>query len=338
MGSKRSAVKQAAAVAGDEELKLRRKIESLQRKNEELKRRDKASKIRADEAEKLLADHHASRFDIPRQKIRKHQGKGSFVRVFMSDTHGASLDKKAWAAFIRDMEYLKPREIIHGGDIVDCGGWLSAHHTLHYVAETSYTYSDDIIAGNLMFDQLQAVAPKARIFAIQGNHDARVERFAVTAAMRNSADAELLRKGIDPEFLLHIKKRGIEWIKRSKCYNGSSIAGSVRRGRCWFTHPQSSSKHHAANMVSKFQDNVVFGHTHRRDSYPNVNVNGDEHGAWNPGCLCHLRKYWHHSEPSRHNHGYHIQLTNSDGTFLPVNVPIMRGRSYLPGLLKIGSG
>lgn len=334
--AKKKAISQAASVDSDKEVKLQRKVDVLLRQKEELKRSEKSARMRAEEAEKLIADHHASRFDIPKQKIRKHQGKGSFVRVFFTDTHGASLDSKAWAAFIRDMEILKPRELIHGGDIVDCGGWLSAHHTMHYVAETSYTYSDDIIAGNLMFDQIQAAAPQAKMWAIQGNHDARLEKFCVTAAMRNTADAEMLRKSLDPEFLLHTAQRGIEWIKRSKTYGGAAIAGSVRRGRCWYTHPQSSSKHHAANMVQKFADNVVFGHTHRRDSYPAVDVNGNEHGAWNPGCLCVKRKYWHHSEPSRHNHGYHIQLTNADGSFLPINVPIMNGKSYLPGLLKLG--
>lgn len=329
---------QAKSVPGKRESDLLRKVSDLQYRLESEKKACRAAELRAKEAEDLLADHHASRFDIPRQKIRKYQGKGSWIRVAFGDTHGALIEKKAWNAFLLDLEELKPREIVHGGDIVECGGWLARHHTLGYVAETDYTYSDDIVASNRFLDQLQHACPLADIHALQGNHDARIEKFAVDAAMKNKADSEMLRRAIDPEFLLHLNERGIRWYRRCRKYNRASVPGTIRLGKCWFTHPQSSSKHHAANMVQKFKDNVVFFHTHRRDSYPASSIDGDEYGAWNPGCMCKLQKLWRHTEPSNHNHGYHVQLCRPDGSFLPINVPIIRGKSYLTGLLKIGSG
>ena len=325
--SKLESVKSDAEIAADKQ------ILDLQRKLEAAKRAERAQKLRADETEKLLEDFYASTFEIARQKLKRGRPSKTHIRVAFGDTHGSHIDQAAWRAFIEDVKILKPKEIVHGGDIVEAGGFLAQHHTLGYVAETEYTYSDDVSAANQMWDQLQDACPNAEIHAVQGNHDARIEKIAVNMALRNRADAELLRKALDPQYLMHLEKRGIHWYRRAEKYGESQVPGTVLLGKCYFTHPQTASKHHAAQMVSKFKDNVVFFHTHRRDSYAAHDAKGNEFGAWNPGCLCLLQKYYMHSEQSSHSHGYHLQFVQSDGSFLPINVPIINGKSYLSGLL-----
>ena len=313
-------------------------IRRLRQQVQAEKRRAESYRLLTDELEKNIADLHASQFDMPRQKINKHRGKGSFVRVAFGDTHGSSIDNTAFQTFLADMEFLQPKEVVHLGDIIDCDGWLAAHHTVNYVAQTEYSYADDVIAGNLMTDQLQAACPKSKIWFIEGNHDLRVETWCITAAHKKRADVDFLVKHLAPKHQLHLEKRGIHWISRGDVHGDCVVGGTLELGRCFFTHPQTSSKHHAANMSAKFGHNVVYGHTHRRDYFPGSDVKGDEWAAWSPGCLCKLRKYWHHTEPFKHNHGYHIQLVNPDGSFLGINVPIIDGKSYLGGLLKSGSG
>lgn len=313
-------------------------IRRLKGEIEKEKRRVAACELLIKEQERLVAEFNASRFDIPRQVIAKYTDKNSFIRVAFGDTHGSSIDSDAWNAFLADMETLRPSQVVHLGDIIECGGWLAAHHTTNYVAQTEYTYSDDTIAGNLMCDRLQGVCPDAEIHFIEGNHDARIETWAITTAQRQRADVDFLIKRLAPKYLLEIEKRGIHWWSRSEVHPGSVVGGTIKLGKCFFTHPSSSSKHHAAATAAKFGNNVVYGHTHRADFYPGGDIEGKEWAAWSPGCLCKLRKYWHHTEPFRHNHGYHIQLVKSDGTFLGINVPIIGGKSYMTGLLKLGSG
>lgn len=311
----------------------------LQQQLQEEKRKVEAYKLLVEEQEKLVADFQASRFDIPRQKIAQFQAKGSYVRVAYGDTHGSSLDQMAWAAFLQDLRLLKPKETIHLGDIVECGGWLAAHHTTNYVAQTEYTYSDDIIAANIGLDDVQdAIGPNADLHIIEGNHDARIATWAITMAQKKRADVEFLIDRLGPRALLSIDKRKIHWWSRGDVHKGSVVGGTLKLGKCFFTHPQTSSKHHASATAAKFGHNVVYGHTHRADFYPGGDVEGREWAAWSPGCLCKLRKYWHHTEPFRHNHGYHVQLVKSDGTFLGINVPIINGKSYLSGLLKLSTG
>jgi len=298
------------------------------------KKKAKAAELLANEQKQLLDDLSASRFKIPKQRARKAKSKGAYFRVAYGDTHGSQIDASAWKAFLHDLEHLKPREIVHLGDIVECGGWLAQHHTAHYVAQTDYSYGEDIDAANQALDQVQAICPDADFHLVQGNHDLRVETACVTMAMRCGADAEFLRQRLDPEFLLHLEKRGIHWYRRAEQY-GLRYPGSVQLGLCSFTHPQGSSKHHAANMASKWGTNVVYGHTHRLDYYPGQNGKGDVWGAWSPGCLCKLQKYYMHSEASSHNHGYHLQVVQKNGKFLPINVQIIDGQSYLRDLIEL---
>ena len=308
-------------------------IRKLRRELEHAKREKKSEELRANELQNLLDDHYASNFTIAKQVARRRRPKGAYVRVFFTDTHGASLDQAAWAAFLEDMRILRPDEIIHGGDVLDCDGWLASHHTTNYVAQTDYTYADEIEAGNQMFDQLQAVCPKARVHVIEGNHDLRVETWALTTTAKTRADAELLINAFAPKNVLHIEKRGFHWYSRGDCHHDSVAGGTIKLGKCYFTHPSSSSKHSAAKMVESFCANVVFGHTHRADYFPSSNIRGEQWGAWNPGCMCVKRKYWHHTSNFKHTQGYHVQLVNADETFMAFNVEIDNGRSYLSMLL-----
>jgi hypothetical protein len=60
--------------------------------------------------------------------------------------------------------------------------------------------------------QCRPPAPKARIDYIEGNHERRVETWCVTQSLRNSKDAEFLRRAFAPEFLLNLKERGIPYL------------------------------------------------------------------------------------------------------------------------------
>lgn len=262
------------------------------------------------------------------------RSRGDFVRVIIPDTHGAAVDRAALSAVLGDIRLLAPREIILLGDHVDCGGFLAQHHTLGYVAQTEYSYEQDIASAAAMLDAIQRAAPRARIDYLEGNHERRVETWCVTQTLRHGRDADYLRRAFAPEFLLQLAARGIRYYRNSEFYDGLPVPGVIRRGKCYFTHGFTTAKHAAAAAQIKTAGNLVFGHTHRAQTDISRRLGVGIVGVWNPGCLCVLQQLWNHSNPTEWTHGYAIQHVSArTGEFLHLNVPIIRGKSYLHALL-----
>lgn len=265
--------------------------------------------------------------------IRKRDS-GDIVRVIIPDTHGAKVSKEAVAAMLSDIKALNPQEIILTGDHVDCGGHLAQHHVMGYVAETAYSYEDDIAAANSFLDSLRSAAPSAKIEYIEGNHERRVETWCVTQTLRHQHDSEGLRKLYAPEYRLNLKERGIPYYRDSVFHDGLSIPGVIKRGKCYFFHGFNTSKNATAATVEKIAGNCVFGDTHRAQSFIVRKANVGVIGAWNPGCLCEIQPLWQHTNPTEWTHGYGIQLVHGDD-FLHLNIPIIDGKSLFAALVRI---
>lgn len=301
------------------------------------------SKLRIAELEKLV-DKQASHIESLRKstfrlptggKSKTKASKGAFCRVIIPDTHGCIIDPDAISAFFSDLEEISPAEVVMLGDHLECGGFLSQHHTLGYVAQTEYTFEDDVHSANQLLDRIQSLASKASIDYLEGNHERRLENWCVTQSLKNKTDAEYLRRMFSTESVLSLEKRGIKWFRQGFFYDDVAIPATIKRGLCYFTHGSSTAQHAASEHVRKFGGNVVYGHTHRADSYVIRNVKEGTIGAWSPGCLCKLQPLWQHTNPTSWTHGYGLQLVNADGSFLHINVPIIDGKSYLQPLVKV---
>lgn len=208
------------------------------------------------------------------------------VRICIPDTHGAVVDEKALAIVLADIKALAPDEIILMGDHVDCGGFLAQHHTIGYVAETSYSYEEDIAMANMFLDSVRLAAPNARIEYLEGNHEDRVEGWCITQTLSHQRDADFLRRSFAPEFLLKLKEREIPYYRRSVCYDGITVPGVIKRGKCYFLHGFTAAKHAVAATQLKVAGNVVAAHTHRAQSDLVRRISVGVVGSWNPGCLC----------------------------------------------------
>jgi predicted phosphodiesterase len=277
---------------------------------------------------------------VKRAKARKlpkaptRSVKGDLVRAIIPDSHGCYADPAAMAACVADVAALDPDEIVMLGDHVDCGGFLAAHHVLGYVAQMEYTYEDDIASCNAHLDALQKAAPRARIHYLEGNHEQRVERWCVGQALGSQKDADLLRRHLAPQFLLHLKERGITYYRRSEHYHGLPVPGVIRLGKCHFVHESAGGSGAAKKHADKFASSVVFGHTHRTDGVVVRKVATGEIGAWSPGCLSQLQPLWQHTHPTDWTHGYGLQIVAKSGLFQHINVTIANGRSCLGPLTK----
>lgn len=280
-----------------------------------------------------IESYRKSKFKLPNGS-KSRISKGAFCRVVIPDSHGSAVDPLAVAAFLGDLESIAPAEVVMLGDHLECGGFLAQHHTLGYVAQSEYTFEQDVIACNQLLDQVCKFSPKATIEYIEGNHERRIETWIITQVQKNRQDGNYLRKMFSTDSVLSLEKRGIRWIRQGVFYDGLSVPSTIRKGHCHFTHGSSTAQHSASVHVRKFGGNVVYGHTHRADSFVIRTVKEGSIGAWCPGCLCILQPLWQHTNPTEWTHGYGLQLVNPDGTFLHINVPIIDSRSYLQPLVK----
>jgi len=272
---------------------------------------------------------------LPKTKGAKARCAGDVVRVIVPDTHGAKADGAAVSALLADVKTLDPHEIILLGDHVDCGGFLAQNHVMGYVAETAYSYEQDIEHANAFLDALQAAAPRAKVEYLEGNHERRVETWCVTQTLRHSRDADGLRQLYSPEFRLRLRERGISYYRQGVFYDKLPVPGVIKRGKCFFFHGISTAKNAVAATQDRIGGNCVFGHTHRAQSELMRRVGTGIVGSWNPGCLCELQPLWQHTAPTNWTHGYAVQLVAPDGGFLHLNIPVIDGETHLGSLLKI---
>lgn len=266
---------------------------------------------------------------------QRKRDSGDTVRVIIPDTHGLKASAACLSALLSDIKAINPQEIIMTGDHVDCGGHLALHHVMGYVADTIYSYEDDLTAANAFLNSLRSVAPSAKIEYLEGNHERRVEAWCVTMTQRHGRDAEGLRRLYAPEYRLNLKERDITYFRNSVCYDGLQVPGIIKRGKCFFFHGFNISKHATSATVEKIAGNCVFGDTHRVQSDVVVKVGVGVIGAWNPGCLCERQPLWQHTNPTEWTHGYGLQLVTQDESFLHLNIPIIEGKSLFGALVKL---
>lgn len=234
---------------------------------------------------------------------------------------------------LADLEVLKPKEVILMGDHIDCGGFLAQHQVMGFVAETEYTFEDDVSAASELLDSIQKRVPSARFDYLEGNHEHRLERWCVTSALRNTRDAKYLRNLFSPTSVLSLEKRNIAYASLYKYHDGLPIQGAIKRGACHYVHGISHAKHAADVTLSKFGGNVCFAHTHRAEDAVTTIVGSGTIGAWGFGCLCKLQPYYLHGKPSGHSHGYGLQFVRyKTGKFITLQVPIINGESLLQPL------
>lgn len=247
------------------------------------------------------------------------------VILIVPDSHGAHADAPAVAAMIADVRKLRITHCVLLGDHLDCGGTFSVHQRT-YTNELAETYEDDCAAGNALLDALQEAAPRAEFHYLEGNHEQRVERWA-TQSFAHKRDADMLVDRFGPEAVLSLKRRGIKYYRRQTHYQGISIPGTIRIGKCHFTHGIGHSSNAAQDHLRRFSANVVFGHVHRPQSVIGRTVSQDSIGAWCPGTLTKLQPLYAHTRPSDWAHGYALQFHAPGGAFLHCHVPIANGRS-----------
>jgi hypothetical protein len=280
----------------------------------------------------IISRRAAKLFRSPKSKGRVKGG--HFHRICIPDTHGAHIDRAAAAAFLGDLEYLNPREVVWLGDHLDCGGFLAAHHTIGFVPETAVEWPDDIAGANEFIDEVQKRTPKAEHHFLTGNHEHRIERWCCQQALGKTRTAQHFLDVHGTESVLHLRKRGFHYYARGQMEPQGRVRGAIKLGRCWFVHDVSTAKNAAQVAINKWGTNVMFGDTHRIDMAYGRKAERDIVAATN-GCLSIHQPYWQETNITDWSHSYGLQIVTNDGDFVHIVVPIVEGRSLLGPFLEI---
>jgi hypothetical protein len=250
------------------------------------------------------------------------------IRIAAGDLHGSDQHVGARNAFLRDVAILNPDEIVLLGDIINCAGTFSKWHRVH-ISEHSYTYENDIAAGNDFLDELKKAAPRATIYYIQGNHEARVNKWAAA----NFEERYLAQMAIDAfgeRSALHLDARGISYFANDECHMGLYKPGIIILGKCGFMHGYGGGKHVAEKHLIDVGMNIVHGHNHREQSHTIRTAKDPALRGMCPGCLCILQQYYNHERPTDHTHGYTLQFEDPKSLwFSSSNIAILEDRSLL---------
>jgi len=301
----------------------------LAQRAEKLKEDQHASDKRELEGALRAAEQHLAQMSrqasasVVRLKTpaRKAKAAKHITRVIIPDSHGNHIDPVAAKAFLQDLQKLRPEQIIMLGDHLDCGGTFNSHQR-SYTNEIPESYVDDIATANEFLDRICEYAPSAEVHYLEGNHEHHIERWAARN-MTVKNDADLLLEVFGPSATLHLKRRGIRYYDTKSFHHGLTVRGTIRIGKCHFTHGISHSKHADSTHLERFNGNVVFGHVHRVLAVGGRTVTSTGHGAWSPGTLAKLQPLYRHTEPTTWQHGYGVQFVNaSTGLFAHFNVPI----------------
>lgn len=256
------------------------------------------------------------------------------VRVSFGDVHGMMQDPKAVATLLKDLRELRPDEIVLGGDILECGGWLAKHQPIGFIATCDYSYQEDCRAANDFLDAIQEIVPNARIDYIEGNHEDRVERWITDTTRAHGRDSQMLWDAFSPYAVLRLAERNIPYYRRSETYEDGLPRGWIKRGKMYFTHTLGKSKNAARDALQKTAGNVTFFCTHREDTativFPSVGLVK----AFNPGCLCTMQPVWRNSDPTNWSQGYAVDFISKSGNFQRMHVPIWRGVSLASSMIE----
>ena len=271
---------------------------------------------------------------VPKSPAVLRAPSGDVVRVSAGDMHGMRMDRPAVDAFLADLKTIAPDEVVLGGDILECGGWLAKHQPIGYVALADFSYQEDVLAACWFLDEVQKAAPDAVIHYVEGNHEDRVERWIVDQTMSNQRDADFLRKAFAPETLLRLSERGIAYYRRSEQYVDGAPLGWIKLGKMYFTHELGASRNAARDAVSRTAGNVTYFHTHREDTAARVFPSVGLVKAFNPGCLCTMQPVWQNSHPTDWSHGYAIDVVAKSGNFQRIQVPIWGGESLASAMVE----
>lgn len=256
----------------------------------------------------------------------------------VGDAYEAFHDDLAMDIFIQVVRDEQPEEVIILGDFLD----LASQGRFAQEAGFSRTTQMSIDKGHEFLAKLRAVAPKARIVVVEGNHDKRMQRFIE----QNALAAFGIRRANLPEewptmslpFLLRLEELNIEY---QDAYPAAVYWDDDRTRNIHGTRANSKGSTMAQYANDLPHINTWAGHTHRTEIiYKTVlGPRGEaiESYSANPGCLCRTDGTVPSVHGAIHSDGSSARVVEDWQAGFGVNLYDTRGQSW-PQVYRIKDG
>lgn len=242
-------------------------------------------------------------------KVLKRPAKTWLV---LPDAHYPYQEQAAMNCVFHVAEHLDPDGVLVLGDWADCEAF-SSHPKKTVMELSAHRFLDDEIAPlNDALDRLQGPGLDRPLVYLEGNHEQRIERVAVSMG---SAVGRDLYKLVSPRKLFfhrvgedgepREKRKNFKWVPHIGKGTHSHYA---LRPDLIAVHGWSTAKNAAKTHLDLGRSvSVVHGHTHRRQTFTARHPVTDAlFTAWSPGCLSQLKPLFMANSPNDWAHGFTI--------------------------------
>lgn len=177
--------------------------------------------------------------------------------LLVPDTHVPYHDKKALELVHKVAAYLKPDQIVIGGDFID-NYTVSAHSK---DPNRALRLKEEVVATIKELEKIKKLGAKKLVF-LGGNHEDRLERYLMDKAPE-------LYNIISTPKILELERMGYKYHPYKESY---------RIGKLVLTHDLGKAGRTAhLKALDDAHHNIVIFHTHRLGYAVEGNINGDKH-------------------------------------------------------------
>lgn len=252
---------------------------------------------------------------------------GSQLIMVLPDLHIPNHDEAALGCVLKAYKYLRPQKVIVLGDWLDCEQFSS--HGIQSMAElrAHRFIEDEVDPTNRVLDKLQKY--KNELIYVEGNHEFRIERWAVKWGGRLGPD---FYKLMAPRKLLGEGRKKFTWIPYMDHLSHYQITPALKNSsELWALHGWSHAKRaSAAHLDKAVSVSVVHGHTHRMQMETKREPStGRVLKSWSPGCLSKLQPLYMANNPTQWSHGFSLIFIGKS-SWTDYTVSIHNGQCVLP--------
>lgn len=231
--------------------------------------------------------------------------------VFLSDFHAPLHDTALFAVVLQVIRDLAEAGELAGicllGDLMDLGGSGVSRHPQEKLDVASV--AENIRAGLDILIDIREAAPDARVVALMGNHDVRLERYVLNNAtpligLTDPHDREVFSL----RYLLGLDELGIELVLDPDGQSWPHAHWEAVPGHLVAIHgtaARAGSGNSARATAEALGHGVIQGHVHRMGHSPTTKRRTDGSTyyvhAVEAGCMCQIKGGLGYSAPERTN-------------------------------------
>ncbi len=301
---------------------------TLKELREKVKQR--ASGKSVDVTKPLISQVEVPKIDFtkPSKAAVKSNGKNSEKHadqciIVIPDVHSYERDVVGYELAMQAVKVMADSynvtKVVQLGDLMECGE-ISSHPPSH-IKEKSVSYIDELDwAVNDFWARCKEAAPDASMHALLGNHEHRVNSWLLNRLGRGRLTEDMYEQ-LDPTLIYQdMGLQVIPYGDENPTDGTLEIFPGLVTLHGW-SFAVNCAKEHLDKMMGA--TSVIFGHTHRIQSYVRRNPMKNELvGAWNIGALAKTNLLYQKGRPCDHGLAMAAVLTHKNG-FTVQTLPIL---------------